>query len=277
MPADTPPFIAQIYGLVVLLAGLGCFIHFFFLKGGQNVMPEPAAAPPWRLSIGEFSLGASGVVLGALVVQGLVIGVTSIGLDGAAEGIVIPGYAFHLAVLGCLLGLYKAWPEKFTTPFNGRDLSWPGAAKAAIYSFLLIVPIIYPATLAWQHLLEKLDLPIVQQDVVGHFAEAETVLLLVLMILLTTVVAPLSEEFFFRGCLYRFLKAKMPLTVALLLNGLLFAALHVSLSSLLPLIILGIVLAYAYEKTGSIKVPILMHAIFNTNTIIVILLTHHLA
>ena len=43
----------------------------------------------------------------------------------------------------------------------------------------------------------------------------------------------------------------------------LFAVIHLSLASLLPIFLLGIALAWVYERTGTLLAPIVMHATVN--------------
>jgi len=43
---------------------------------------------------------------------------------------------------------------------------------------------------------------------------------------------------------------------------------HMHIPSLLPLFLLGCVLTFAYELSGSLLVPMAMHAFFNTLTLV---------
>ena len=49
----------------------------------------------------------------------------------------------------------------------------------------------------------------------------------------------------------------------MLLTSLLFAAIHMNGPVFLPLFVLAVCLTLAYEATGSLWVPMLMHALFN--------------
>lgn len=109
------------------------------------------------------------------------------------------------------------------------------------------------------------------------FAQVEQLPIMLLLIVLTIALAPLSEEVLFRGCLYRFLKAKTSVVPALLISGVGFSLLHQNMLGFVPLLLLGVVLAYSYELSGNIKVPILLHGIFNLNTVIIILVTDNAA
>jgi len=76
-------------------------------------------------------------------------------------------------------------------------------------------------------------------------------------------VAPLTEEFLFRGYFYGVLRRYLGVVPALLFTSALFAAIHVSASAFLPLFVLAVCLTLAYEATGSLLTTILMHALFN--------------
>ena len=92
-----------------------------------------------------------------------------------------------------------------------------------------------------------------------------------MMTLLAITVAPVTEEMIFRGGIFRYMRTRTPRWVALLVPALLFGALHANLASFVPLVVLGIILALAYERTGSITVPIFAHGLFNLHTIALIM------
>lgn len=71
--------------------------------------------------------------------------------------------------------------------------------------------------------------------------------------------APLMEEFIFRGFLYKTLKNYLPFSAAVIFGGLIFALSHLEFNVLIPLWILGSILCYLYGKTNSIITPIIFH------------------
>ncbi len=77
------------------------------------------------------------------------------------------------------------------------------------------------------------------------------------------IVAPCCEEFLFRGFFYGVWKRYLGPLRAGFLACLLFAAFHTSLPALAGLFVLAVCLNVAYERTGSLLVPIGMHALFN--------------
>lgn len=84
-----------------------------------------------------------------------------------------------------------------------------------------------------------------------------------IIFLAAVVLAPISEEFVFRGYFYGTLKRYCGPVGSALLTAALFAAIHLNLQSLLSLFALALTLTVAYEATGSLLVPVTMHALFN--------------
>jgi membrane protease YdiL (CAAX protease family) len=82
-------------------------------------------------------------------------------------------------------------------------------------------------------------------------------------------VAPVAEEFFFRGFFYGALRSRFAVIPAALIDGALFGVIHYDFSGtdllliLPPLAILGFIFCLVYERTGSIYPTIAMHALNN--------------
>jgi CAAX protease family protein len=89
-----------------------------------------------------------------------------------------------------------------------------------------------------------------------------------LVALAVIVVAPISEEFFFRAFFYRALRTKLPVWAAALIDGLVFGSLHFEgfdTALILPVIaVFGVGQCLVYERTGSLFAVIAIHACFNT-------------
>lgn len=83
-------------------------------------------------------------------------------------------------------------------------------------------------------------------------------------------VAPIAEEFFFRGLLQTFLAGIVRNRwLAIGLTAIVFGMVHLSQPhTITALTMLGVLLGYAYERTGALVPPILIHAVFNLKTLI---------
>lgn len=82
------------------------------------------------------------------------------------------------------------------------------------------------------------------------------------------IAAPIFEEIFFRGFLMASLTRVMPGWAAVLLSALIFAAAHLSLSEVLPLMTLGIVLGFVYGRSRNLLASILLHSLWNSSTLV---------
>lgn len=89
-------------------------------------------------------------------------------------------------------------------------------------------------------------------------------------IITAVVVAPIAEEFAFRGLLYVGLRRHAGVWGGAVLSGLIFAGVHFNTFSFVPLFALGILLALTFEKTRNLAAPIAFHAVFNAITLILI-------
>ena len=84
------------------------------------------------------------------------------------------------------------------------------------------------------------------------------------------VLAPVCEEFLFRGFFYAVGKRYLGPLASGFASALLFAAIHQSLTAFAGLFVLAVCLTLAYERTGSLLVPIGMHALYNFTSLLFI-------
>lgn len=106
-----------------------------------------------------------------------------------------------------------------------------------------------------------------KQTVVQDLGVEMNTALLVGGAVLLIAVAPVCEELFFRGFLFRVLRLRLPLWIAAVADGLLFGLVHYQKGVLLILPVLaflGLVFCYVYERTGTLYATIAMHALNNT-------------
>ena len=95
----------------------------------------------------------------------------------------------------------------------------------------------------------------------------------ILIVLSAVVLAPLTEEMFFRGLVQSMLRRHLhhPWT-CIVITSVGFALVHAPYWSTMPvLFVLSVALGYNYERCGRLYPSILMHAVFNTVNIIVFL------
>lgn len=81
--------------------------------------------------------------------------------------------------------------------------------------------------------------------------------------LLGGVVAPVTEEILFRGYFYGAFKRFGGKCGAMVLSAAVFALIHGNAAAIPSLVVLALCLSVAYEASGTLWVPVLMHAGFN--------------
>ena len=182
------------------------------------------------------------------------------GADSDAPGLTAAGTVVidvSIVVATLLFAGLVAPPRPWQLGLRGAPLKFTaGIAAIGIFAFFLF-SLVYAA-------IVRPDDP---QKVVDDLGADSNTLLLVSGALVVIVVAPICEEIFFRGFLYRVLRLRMTFWLAAVIDGLLFGLVHASSTTLaaLPILaFLGLVFCYVYERTGTLFATIAMHALNNT-------------
>ncbi len=92
-----------------------------------------------------------------------------------------------------------------------------------------------------------------------------------IMVVAVVLLIPIAEEFFYRDFLYRSLGRLGPGWAAAI-SSLFWALMHGSLPLILPLSVVGMLLALLYETTGNLGAPILAHIGFNLSSLLMVFL-----
>ncbi|MDQ3647087.1 MAG: CPBP family intramembrane metalloprotease [Actinomycetota bacterium] len=170
---------------------------------------------------------------------------------------VIQDAALVLAAIlfAALVARPRAWHFGLRRTAFWPAVGWAALGVVAFYAFAGL----YSATVdadAKQRITESLG---ADKGTVGLIVAGCVVMIL----------APLAEEFFFRGFFYRALRGRFGVLGAALVDGVVFGFVHYSfegLDQLLilpPLMALGVIYCLVYEQTGSLWPVVAMHAFNN--------------
>ena len=145
---------------------------------------------------------------------------------------------------------------------NGR------LARCAKLTLLSAIPICLIALgLNWAsgELLSRLaDVDLSDQELVKFLTSSSLSLRgKVILFSFLLIEAPLLEELLFRGIVFGGASKIMPVGVAMVLSGFLFAVIHVNAATLIPLWFLGVAFAWLYVHTGTLLAPMAVHLTFN--------------
>lgn len=223
--------------------------------------PAEEVFPRWALWFPVAALCAG--LAFAFVTVGMlaaVLDATGVDTTGDSPGLTAAGTTVvDLCVVGASLMIAgiaarpRAWQFGFTRAPLGSTAVIAGIGIFTFFMFSLIYGVIVK--------------PKSPQDVVESLGADTNTVLLVTGALVVIVVAPVCEELFFRGFLFRVLRMRMPLFAAALIDGVVFGAVHgasTSVAALPILAFLGIVFCYVYERTGTLFATIALHALNNT-------------
>jgi membrane protease YdiL (CAAX protease family) len=222
-------------------------------------LPEGAAPrwPAWYAGIG---------FLVALVLTLVVVGIVAAATGASTsdenptftvvatflQGVIFIGTAVLFASFSG-----KPRPEQFGLR---RTRFWPtvGWAAVGLVSFY-IVAALYTAIVQ----------PDAEQTVAQDLGADQGTLGMIAAGFMVICVAPVAEEFFFRGFFYRALRSRYSVLGAALIDGILFGFIHWNFSTadglliIPPLAALGIMFCLVYERTGSLYPVIALHAFNN--------------
>ena len=82
------------------------------------------------------------------------------------------------------------------------------------------------------------------------------------------IIVPIAEELMFRGLIYRRIRCMIGPRQAIVVSGLVFGMYHGNLVQGLYGFLVGCIMAWLYEKYGSLKAPILFHVCANLVSVI---------
>src|SRR5262249_29863760 len=150
--------------------------------------------------------------------------------------------------------------------------SFGSAMIRGVILLLALLPLVWFVAGTSEVICEKLRLPVEPQDMAQLFLGSNSLSTRVAIAVMAIVAAPLFEELFFRGLTYPPLKQKLGVVPAVLLTSLAFAGIHFHALSFLPLTALAIGFTLAYEVTGNLAVPVVIHSLFNLMTIAVMVM-----
>jgi hypothetical protein len=215
-----------------------------------------------RPAVAEIALAFAGMALGFLILGILAeLGVVPRGgLLGDALGFVVGpavtaiGAAFY-AWASHFVDLATEERARAAPPRTGwlEALVWTAAGIAAALAGSWVLG----------QLMTQLDFPVVEQERIVAITEAarrgEATIELWALATSAVVLAPLAEEWMFRGLLFRRVLVRAGVPMAFALSSLAFATIHLNLAGFVIYTWLGLVFAETLRRTGRLWTAIAVH------------------
>jgi uncharacterized protein len=251
-----------VLGLLLLVGGLGYYVL------------APAFGPrqtAWR-GVGSHRLVIATTVLIVLLANtGPVAYVALTGPDGLRT---LPG--FLTAALSVDVALLAITYLRFIRPgvltANDLGLDWGRLGRLVGIGLGLGIGVLFVSA-AIQATIQALGFRQTQMVSLQYIREFPPLGFLA-VVMAGGVLAPIAEELYFRGYVFRSYLQTRSVWVAYGATSLLFATLHLNLPALLPILVLSVLLCLAYHKTGSIIPSIVGHAVNNTTAFCILYFTN---
>jgi hypothetical protein len=154
--------------------------------------------------------------------------------------------------------------------FGLHEARWPRALLTALLTVLAILPVAWLLQQTSILALKKIGWSPQEQTTVLLLAGAKSWWTRVYVGAFAVVIAPVAEEFIFRGVLYPFVKQLGYPRFAWLGVNFLFALIHMDAAALVPLFVLALALTWLYERTDNLLAPITAHSLFNVANLLVL-------
>lgn len=265
------PIALQVAGTLMVLAivvGLGLDLLLVIL---MRIRPpsfpryaERMHQRPW--SWRDVGFLVSAVVLGFLCAEVTAEILLALGAEAAGTWILqLHTLIFQILAIGIIVYLLRrrgiSWREAFGLG-HGHVLLRIGQG---ILFYLAAMPVVLFYGLLSLVLFHVLGLPFDRQPAVQFMLDPEQPLALQLYLASLAIVgAPIIEEALFRGIAFPAMLRHTTLMRAMVFVSLIFAAIHLTPTAVIPLFVFAMALSLAYLYTGNIIVPIVMHLLFNS-------------
>ena len=132
-----------------------------------------------------------------------------------------------------------------------------------VVGYIAIVPVLVGLLVLITFISNLIQYVPEKQAVVELFLKEKNAPFLIYTSLFAAIAGPIVEELFFRGFMYNAFKKRIGIFWAMMITAAFFALLHAHAVGFFPIMVLGILLAYLYEKTGTLVSSITVHMIHN--------------
>lgn len=154
--------------------------------------------------------------------------------------------------------------------------------RVGVFGYFASLPILGVAlllTLALSQIVQQIEEQLLHRkpepasNAIAELISGGSALQLVLIFVLATVWAPLVEESIFRGALYRHLRGRVGVWLAVPVSGLCFGVMHgYSGVLLIPVITIGVCFAMIREWRGSLIPTVVAHSLHNATVMSIVIL-----
>ncbi len=252
-------------GFLMLMAGI--VMNIFFLFGKKRIWPDKI---PEKKSVSWSIMDIVRVAI-MVIFSGYIL--------GAAGPLILKPLHFNMDVnLRMMLGtffidiiagaiiLYFVL-VKYREKISSLGIAFKNFYKnvlSGIAAYIFIMPILILVLIVSMLFLNAIGYKPPLQPVFDMFLEEKRSNVILFLTIFVSILGPIIEEIFFRGFVYNAIKKRFGVLLGVLLSGALFSMLHTNIVGFLPIMILGVLMAFLYEITGSLIASVSIHILHNS-------------
>lgn len=230
---------------------------------------------PWRfetvimLVAGVFACLCLGMVLVNVM---RVLGVAEFQSPDSFACVLVATMSFQGAAWALILIFLKLHRVDWRNAFGLRNANLPRALLLAVGVLVVTLPLVLALQQFSALAMDKLGWHPADQRAVDLLATAKSPWMRAYLAFFAVVLAPVAEEFIFRGVLFPFVKQLGWPRLAWLGVSFLFALIHLNAPTFVPLFVLALVLTWVYDRTDCLLASITVHSLFNASNLVVLFL-----
>jgi len=285
-PADisVPIIIAGLLATILLFGGVVADAYVLAMVVGRKVRWRERIqllhARPWHWHDGVYLMLVLGTLFATMILGAQIMQRCCIILSDNGERILMLSETVLMQVvaIATIEHLRRRHQRSCSEGFSIQPLSAARVVGQGVLFYLAMMPPIILAALATNLVLRHFGVPVESQDILKGFADpAAPYWFRVYLIILAIACAPVVEELVFRGIALPIAARRASPTVAIVLVSLLFAVVHGHLPAMAPLFVVAVCLSLGYICSGTVLVPMIMHALFNTINLIIFHLSYDIS
>jgi uncharacterized protein len=233
---------------------------------------------PWRIeAVLQFCAGLFACFFLGIAISGVLqkTGVNGFKKPDDFGNILLATLSFQGATWLLMFFFLRQHQLGWRDAFGFRGGKTARAFALAIGVVIVILPIALGLESASAFALEKIGLAPEDQTAVQLLVDAKSWWTRVYLGFFAVVLAPVAEEFIFRGVLFPFVKQLGYPRLAWFGVSALFALIHADAAIFLPLFVFALALTWLYEKTDNLLAPIVAHGLFNAANLVVLSLAQN--
>ena len=231
------------------------------------------SAKPWRTEVVIWFCAAQLISLCVgLTIIGVLqkAGFTAFQPPAGAGAVLLGTLAFQGMTWGLIFIFLRLHDVNWRDAFGLHRMALNRAWFPAVPVVIVFLPVAWWLQSTAMDALTHLGWPPEPETAVKVLTTAQAWWLRAYLGVFTVAIAPVAEEFIFRGMLYPVIKQAGWPRLAWVGVSFLFAVIHWDAATFMPLFLLALVLTWLYEKTDSLLAPITAHAFFNAVNLVLL-------